>query len=170
MRRRSIFLTGFMGVGKTTIGRILAESLNIEFIDLDEYITAKEKKEIKDIFLENGEAAFRGMEAEAAAEWTGRDAVVATGGGIIESPEAVKSMKEKGYVIYLQASFPILYERIKGDKTRPLTAVGKEALEERFTQRITLYEKADIVLNTENKTPEQVVNDIKTSLADKRKT
>ncbi|PRO66692.1 shikimate kinase [Alkalicoccus urumqiensis] len=156
-----IYLTGFMGVGKTTVGRLLAEKCGRAFLDLDEEITRVEKKTIPEIFQKDGEQGFRKMELNMVRELKGRGCITATGGGIVETPEAVEEMRKNGTVVYLHAPFAVLYERISGDETRPLTAGGREALQERFDRRSSAYRKADICVDTEDKSPLQIVEEIK---------
>lgn len=122
-------LVGLMGSGKSSIGRRLAKKLNVELIDLDDYIVEKAGRTIPEIFAEQGEEAFRDMESEALREVIGevldRPAVIATGGGAILREENRKLLKDHPPVIWLKASPKFLAGRIDGDSNRPLIAEGE---------------------------------------------
>lgn len=165
MKKGPVYLIGFMGAGKTTVGKQLAERLNKNFVDLDVYITEKNEVSIKEIFAEQGEQAFRSMELEAVTYWKDTDAVIATGGGIVESDEVLNLMKNQGTTVYLSAGFDDLFSRIKGDESRPLTAGGETQLKKRFQSRTGRYQSADWIIDTENKSPEQVTEEIAVHLS-----
>ena len=156
----TICLIGFMGSGKTTIGRVLSDALNKDWIDLDNYIEMQTKKRISDIFAEKGESYFRSLEQmylkQLIDEGTG---IISTGGGVITTPENI-SLLQKTCSIYLEYPFEILYERIAGDRNRPL-ATSYEALYERFNKRLDLYEKAGKVkIDCKNKGINQITQEI----------
>ncbi len=148
----NIFLIGLMGAGKTTIGRQLAQALGKEFIDSDHEIESRTGVNIPLIFELEGERGFREREAAVIDELTARDNVVlATGGGAVLYEENRQHLKERGTVIYLQASVEQLLERTRKDRNRPLlqTADPEARLQALLTEREPLYlELADLVVRT----------------------
>ncbi len=109
----NIFLTGFMGAGKSTVGRLLAELLQCRFIDLDEMIVAREQRSITAIFSVDGESYFRDIETAILQEIDVRQATVyATGGGIILREENRRTMRLLGWTIYLQTSWSTIRKRL----------------------------------------------------------
>jgi len=120
-------LVGLMGSGKSSIGRRLAIYLNVPLVDLDDYIVAKDGRAIPDIFAQDGESFFRQLETACLREVLGRQAVIATGGGVVLSEENRKLLKDHPPVIWLKASPDFLARRIFGDSNRPLIA-GEKSL------------------------------------------
>ena len=160
---KNIYLIGFMGAGKTSVGKILAERLQLEFCDLDGLIQADCGKTISSIFSEHGEAFFRELESktlQSVSQNSGQ--IVATGGGIVLRQSNWKVMKEGGVTVYLKASPDVLWSRIKNDTSRPLLQVEKpsEKVRELLSFRMPLYEKADMIIETENKSPQNIADDI----------
>lgn len=121
---KPIFLIGYMGCGKTTLGNALAPLTGLRFVDLDDYIESREGMKISEIFASRGEAAFRDMERQALAEVAAmEDVIVGCGGGTPCRPGAMELMNARGTTVYLDASFPRLLERLKeGRAKRPLIA------------------------------------------------
>jgi shikimate kinase len=143
--RSNIYLVGLMGAGKTTIGRQLARRLGRRFYDSDHEIVARTGVPIPTIFEIEGEEGFRRREALAIAELTsGTDIVLATGGGVVLSPENRKRLHDSGWVVYLNVPPATLFERTRNDRNRPLLRVenpmGK--LEELHALRDPLYREA----------------------------
>ena len=137
---KTIYLCGFMGCGKSTVGRILAKRLKCSFIDLDDYIEKQEGMSIPEIFGKKGEAYFRQLETDALRELSGIGGVVATGGGTLLSEENGSLAKEIGFVAFIDTEFYTCYNRIKDDPHRPIAASStKEQLRERYDQRKPLY-------------------------------
>lgn len=136
----SIYLCGFMGCGKSRIGKAAAKLLNMPFVDLDSYIVKKEGMAIPKIFEEKGEGYFRQLEGECLKEL--KDGyVVATGGGTLINEDTAKYANSHGKTVFLDASFPVCYERIKDDANRPLVVNNtKEQLECIFNTRRKIYE------------------------------
>jgi shikimate kinase len=119
--RRSVFLIGMMGAGKTTVGRLLARELNYEFVDCDREVEARSGVSIATIFEVEGEEGFRRREAAMLDELTQRTGIVlATGGGAVLREENRAHLRARGLVIYLQASADEIVRRTAADKTRPL--------------------------------------------------
>jgi shikimate kinase len=146
-------LVGLMGSGKSSLGRRIAKKLNLQLIDLDDYIVDKAGCSIPEIFSKYGEAGFRAMETEALREMIGKRAVIATGGGIVMSEENRVLLKNNPPVIWLKASPEFLAGRIDGDSNRPLVAVGNtlNKLKELAEIRNPLYQEcADFCLPRDN--------------------
>ena len=142
MAESNIVLTGFMGTGKTSVGRLVAERLGWPFVDLDERIAARAGKPIPQIFAEDGELAFRDMEAEACRELSeGAGLVVATGGGAVLRPENRTALVSGGTVICLEAAPEILGMRLKHAADRPMLAGADrtERIAELLAQREAAY-------------------------------
>lgn len=162
----TICLVGFMGSGKTTIGRLLSEVLGRSWIDLDSFIEQQEGIAISTIFANKGESYFRTLETQALKQLIKKDiGVLSTGGGIIEQLENREVLKET-YTIYLSYPFDVLYRRIEGDTNRPL-ATSYEVLSKRYEKRLAWYNEVcrKEVLG-EGKTTYQVVTEI-THILDK---
>ena len=138
----AIYLCGFMGCGKTTIGKIIAKKLGKKLIDLDTYIEEKENMKIPEIFEQKGEDYFRQKETQALAELKKTGAVVATGGGALLSEKNGSIAKNSGLVFYIDTPFQFCYNRIKDDKNRPIAYNStKDELQERYNYRRPLYQK-----------------------------
>jgi len=111
---KNVYLTGFMGTGKTTVGRILAKKLNREFIETDEVIELREGSKIVDIFAKKGEGHFRELEKSLLGELSLKeDLIVSCGGGLICGEENLILLKKSGIVFSLTASAQIIYQRTK---------------------------------------------------------
>ena len=151
----NLYLVGPMGVGKTTIGKLIARKLGRTFIDLDEEIENRAGADIPWIFDVEGEAGFRRRESELLAECTGRDnLVVSTGGGIVLDGNNRRLLKTAGVVVFLNASVDQLYERTLKDRKRPLLQVPdrKKVIRELKAARDPLYrEVADLVIDVGNR-------------------
>jgi len=151
-----------MGSGKTTVGRNLAETLGYEFLDTDQIIKDQSGKTIPQIFEEEGEEGFRRREAEAIASLA--DAlgkVIATGGGAVLDPQNRHVFETIGLTVYLKASPRELYQRVKNDTNRPLLQKAEDPRAEvarLLKEREPLYEKADIVVDTEDLSVEEVLD------------
>jgi shikimate kinase len=160
----NIALIGMMGSGKTTVGNLLKEELNnFTFIDTDTKIIEKENKSINEIFSTEGEEYFRNIETEILKNILNNDSqIISTGGGIIKSEENIKLLKENATVIYLKASAEKLYERVKNNKERPLLNTENmfEKIKQLLNERENNYNKADYTINTDNKSPKEITNEI----------
>ncbi|MEA3466502.1 MAG: shikimate kinase [Thermodesulfobacteriota bacterium] len=164
--KQNIFLIGFMGVGKTTVGRLLAKKIHSEFIDLDECVVGMAGCSISQIFDQQGEYVFRDLETMALSQLDQYGcAVVATGGGIIGRDENREIMQQLGLVVYLHADWSTLVDRLVDTSQRPLAnSKTDENLYKLWQNRLPLYQQADVVVHTDNLTPKQVVDKIVSEL------
>lgn len=159
---KSIYITGYMGAGKTTIGKALSKELHMDVVDTDQKIEEKQEKAILDIFAEEGEMAFREYESEMLRSLPVRNAIITTGGGIIEREENRKWMKENGIVVYLYCDPHVIAERLREDMTRPLFQKKDiDAFVTKFESRRAYYEEAHIHIDTTNKSVKQIMNELK---------
>ena len=159
-----LYLCGFMGCGKSRIGKQLAKTLGMSFSDLDRYIVEKEGMSIPEIFEKHGEPHFRELEAKYIAEMPD-NSVVALGGGAIINDNTAKTARANGKVIFLDADFETCYARIKDDRNRPLAYNNpKETVKELYGKRRPVYsERSDIIITAEG-TPSAIVNAIRKKL------
>jgi shikimate kinase len=160
---KNIFLIGFMGAGKTSVGRILAKKLRLGFQDLDEVIEKELRMNIPQIFSNLGEDFFRDAESNALRSLSQeKNQVIATGGGVVLREENREVMRREGITIYLKASPEVLWNRVRGTTSRPLLQVENpfEKMCELLSKRAPLYEKADLIVDTENMSPEGVAEEI----------
>lgn len=152
---RPVYLCGFMGCGKSHIGRMLAKECTAVFVDLDRYIVNNQKMTIPEIFAQKGEPYFRDLEARYIKNFKGRT-IIATGGGAILRDETAEFAREKGIVIFLNAGFNTCYGRIKSDTNRPLVVNNtKEQLKAIYDTRLPIYRKNstyEVNANTSDKT------------------
>ena len=158
-----ITLTGFMGSGKTTVGKVLADFLGCPFMDLDDLIVKKAGKSIPEIFAQDGEPAFRQLEArllrQTVEKYTENTVVLALGGGAVTTPASAALLCDKTVCIYLRASLDTLLGRLAGETAgRPL---ADESLAERLAAREPIYEEtAHVVIDTDGLTPDEVADEI----------
>ncbi len=148
---KNIYLLGFMGTGKTAVGKLLAEKLGKQFVDLDDIIEGKEGIKITEIFAQKGELYFRGIEAESLKEIAGKeDLIVACGGGIVLKDENISIIEDTGFAVCLQASPEIICERTKQFTHRPLLNVEnpKEKIGELLAKRAEYYAKIKCHIDT----------------------
>ncbi len=156
MAKKSIvFITGFMGCGKTTYGKQIAKALGFHFIDLDNYIMQEHDQSILDMFKELGETAFRKLESEALATCIAENdkTIIALGGGTPCYANNLEELKKNGFIIYIKLDAKILFERLEKDKdSRPLiTEKEKEELKQYIVQllqqREPIYSQAHLTVD-----------------------
>lgn len=160
---KNLILTGFMGTGKSTVGRLLAQEMGWVFVDLDERIEAKIGLRIADFFEHYGEAAFRDKETECAAEVLQQEQqVIATGGGVVLRKENIELLRRSGKVACLTASVDEIIRRTAGDTTRPLLnhPDRQQRIQELLTARQSGYRQADFCLATDGKSAAEVAGEI----------
>lgn len=165
---RPIVLVGLMGAGKTSIGRRLAEKLDLGFVDADHEIEAAAGKSISDIFADHGEASFREGERRVIARlMENGEQVLATGGGAFIHPETRARIKESGLSVWLKADLPLLMKRVMKRNDRPLLrAEDPEAvMRDLINQRYPIYAVADITVQSRDVAHHQMVNEVIRALA-----
>lgn len=164
-----IFLCGFMGAGKTTIGQQLADELELPFLDLDDKVEEQAGMAVPDIFRERGEAEFRTIERRALLEVAREfDGVVALGGGSLQNQHMLDHLKLNGLLVFIETPVSVILDRISGDENRPLlldedgNPKDREELRRYLTtlyeERRPLYEQAVIKVTDDGSTgKEQIV-------------
>ena len=160
---RNIVLMGFMGTGKTRVGKELAARLAMSFVDMDDIIVEKEGKSIPRIFAEDGEPHFRAVERTVVKELASQTGlVVATGGGVVLNPDNLRDFSHQGLVVCLAATPAEILERVKHDANRPLLAQGDKMQKIRglLDTRRELYASIPHQVDTNDKTPDDVVTEI----------
>ena len=159
----NIYLVGFMGTGKTTVGKQLALKAKMEFKDLDALIEKTAGESIPEIFEKHGEACFRALESQVLAEVVRSEGIVlATGGGVVLNPANLDIMKSNGIVVCLTAGVDTLWERLKNKTDRPLLNVSspREALTEIYNKRAGLYDDVHFTVHVDNKEPSVIADEI----------
>jgi shikimate kinase len=161
---RNIILIGFMGAGKSVVGRSLANAMSRPFFDTDTMVEETVGVSIEDMFATVGEEAFREVETRTIQDLADlKGVVIATGGGALKNPENVKILKHESFVIYLYAKPEILFERIKGETGRPIADKMATFDDMRIVlaEREPLYRKiADFTVDTSDKAINVVENEI----------
>jgi shikimate kinase len=162
----TVILTGFMGTGKSTVGKRLADRLGVPFIDTDEEIERIEGRPIEVIFAEDGEPYFRDIERRVIADAVGKEAVVSTGGGAIVDPDNYDRMHAAGPIVCLTASVDVIARRTASNQERPLLR-GDDVLERArrlLDERAPAYARADLSVDTSNTEVDAVVDQILSTL------
>ena len=158
MNTDNIVLIGMPGVGKSTIGVILAKVLGYQFLDADLVIQQQEGKLLRDIIEDVGTEGFVEVENRVNASLDVKKTVIATGGSVVYGKEAMEHLKEIGTVVYLQVSYEILEKRLSDIKGRGVVLKKGQNLHDLFMERTPLYEKyADVTIPEENLNVEQTV-------------
>ncbi|MEJ2616107.1 MAG: shikimate kinase [Ignavibacteriaceae bacterium] len=160
MNNNIVYLAGFMGAGKSTVGPILANTLGWNYYDLDKVIEERLGKKIKTIFEEKGEPFFRNAESEILRELShSKNVIISLGGGTIVNQNNLKIIKSTGKIIYLKASIDSIYKRVAFKRDRPnLIIDGEEFSKEKLIQKINnlfnarekYYNQADLTIDTDN--------------------
>lgn len=149
----NIVLIGFMGTGKTTIGRKLAVRLGYRFVDTDQYIEWEQKCKIPLLFKSQGEAYFRQLETSLLRRLCSvQNTVVATGGGVLVTPGNMELIKQIGTSVHLQAQFDDIFERVTRNTKRPLVLTENplKTVTDLYEARKNLYKEADITIDTKS--------------------
>lgn len=155
-----IFLVGFMGAGKTTVGRVLAEKLSCPFIDLDELIEARTGMRVREIFERRGEAGFRRIEAETMESLPGASrAVVALGGGAFAFERNRAAARRLGVTVWLDCPLAVCIDRAKSDDGRPLLG-SPEQMARLLELRRGSYEESDCRVDSGSRAPEELADEI----------
>ena len=155
-----IVLVGFMGAGKTTVGRLLAGRLGLPFTDADTVIEQRAGRPVPQIFAERGERAFRALEHETiAALLTGPRIVLALGGGAVEHDRTRRLLKTAEETVYLYVPYQAALDRVGGDDGRPM--LRRPDLAQVYRRRLTAYQQvATLTVRTEGRPPEHVCTEI----------
>ena len=159
----NLALIGFMGTGKTTVGRLVAEALHFEFLDTDELIQARTGKSINDIFAQDGEPAFRALEQQVIHELaTKTRTVIATGGGLPTNLENLARLKSFALVVCLWSSPAKIWDRVKNQSHRPLLhdPNPQNKIRELLAARKPFYQQADVLVNTDLRNVREVVQQL----------
>jgi shikimate kinase len=155
-----IYLVGFMGSGKTTVGRELALKLQCPFLDLDTEIEAAEKLPVREIFARFGEPRFRELERGHLKRLSlTSPAIIALGGGAYIAPENRKIVDETGISVWLNVSLASIRERVRPDGTRPLLADPDQA-ERLYSERLPVYRLARLQVLADNRLPDEIAEEI----------
>jgi shikimate kinase len=160
---KNIILTGFMGTGKTAVGKELSRLLNMKLIDVDTEIEKSEKMTINEIFIRFGEKRFREIETEIVKKVSqNKNIIISTGGGVVLKQENIDILKKNGVIVCLTASPETILNRTGNDNNRPLLQVENplKRIKELINFRKPYYEKADIMIDTEGKNPLQIAEEI----------
>ena len=167
----NLILIGFMGAGKSSVGRILAARLGRCFVETDEMITAREGRPIPEIFADKGEAHFRALEDEAVRLLALKsDDVIATGGGLPCREGRPEALHAIGTVVWLSGDFDTLYERALRGGDRPmLSGRTREQAEALYEARKPFYAKADLAVDTTALNPDQVAARVAAALAERER-
>ena len=156
---QNLALVGFMGTGKSSVGRLVADLLHFTFLDTDQVIEAWAAKPINDIFQQDGEPAFRQWESRIVADLTRRTkTVIATGGGLPAVEGNLASLKSHALVVCLWASPDVIWERVRGHSHRPLLLDPDPLAKIRqlLAAREAHYRQADVLVNTEWRSQREV--------------
>ena len=160
----NIALIGFMGTGKSSVGRLVADMLHFAFLDTDRVIEARAGKTVSEIFEQDGEPAFREWERRVVEELAKRTGtVIATGGGLPANTENLASLKSHALVVCLWASPQAIWERTRDHSHRPLLVDEADPLakiRQLLAQREPFYRQADVLLNTELRSLREVVQQV----------
>jgi len=160
---QNLALIGFMGTGKSSVGRLVADMLRFTFLDTDHVIEARAGKSIREIFEQNGEPAFRELERRVVEELTRRKAtVISTGGGLPADPANLASLKTHALVVCLWASPERIFERVRGQSHRPLLNEADPMAKIRclLDERGPCYRQADVLVNTELRSLREVAGQV----------
>ena len=159
----NLALIGFMGTGKSSVGRLVADQLRFEFLDTDHLIETRAGKSINDIFTQNGEPAFRELESDLVNELASRtQTVISTGGGLPASPANLNSLKQHALVVCLWSSPEKIFERVREQSHRPLlkTPDPLGRIRSLLATREPFYKQADILLNSEFRSIREVAQQV----------
>lgn len=171
----NIVLTGFMGTGKTTIGKALSRETGLKFVDLDELIENEAGMAVKDIFRERGEGFFRDMESGVVKRLTlggfGNGLIVSTGGGAVVRKENRDAFRSWGTVVCLSSTVDEILRRVENRDDRPLLNTGekKEAIERLLKEREEAYGHCDLVVDTASLSIKEAVRAIKNFMEERAK-
>ncbi|MBM7693282.1 shikimate kinase [Peribacillus deserti] len=158
---KAIYITGFMGSGKTTVGMMLGELTGLPVYDTDQEVERSEGKSISDLFAEKGEAYFRQKETEILKTLPITDCIITVGGGTVLNEENREWMNEKGTTVYLACDLDEIERRLVTDTARPLIAGNKKIqIKQLYQERLPIYTLASVTISTTSKPAEEVCREI----------
>ena len=160
---RNIVLVGFMGTGKSVVGRALAKKLKMKYVSTDDIIKNREGRAINDIFAKEGESYFRRIEKDVVKEASGmKDTVIAAGGGVVLDDENIKNLRKNGILILLKATPEEILERTGKLFNRPLLNVPSplDEIKKLLEKRNPFYAKADYTVDTTGKRIDDLISEI----------
>lgn len=168
--KNNIILIGMPGVGKSTIGVVLAKKLGYGFVDSDLIIQETEGTLLHDIILEKGLNGFLSIENKVNTSINSTNAIIATGGSAVYGKEAMEHFNEIGTIVYLKLSYKSIEKRVGDLHERGVALQDGQTLKELYDERIPLYEKyADLVFDCENKMIREIVEELKIILLEDKK-
>lgn len=159
----NLALIGFMGTGKTSVGRLVAESLGFQFLDTDELIQSRTGRSIAEIFATDGEPAFRDLERQVVQELSTHErTVISTGGGLPTNPENLAALKSFALVVCLCAGPEKIWERVRHQSHRPLLhdPNPRQKISELLAVRTPFYRQADVLVNADQRSAREVAQQI----------
>ncbi|MGE4282249.1 MAG: shikimate kinase [Clostridia bacterium] len=159
--KKNIILTGFMGSGKTTVGKLAAERLNLCFVDIDAMIEQQHGMNISDIFAQKGERYFREIESKAVEKISlEQNAIISTGGGVVLKEENIFCLRRNGIIVYLKADVDTIMRNTSQNSNRPLLkdTNPKVRIQQLLEQREAYYKHNDYEIDVSSLTIEQVVS------------
>ena len=159
----NLALIGFMGAGKTSVGRFAAEQLHFEYLDTDDLIVSRTGRSIAEIFKTDGEPAFRALERQAVEQLASlTNTVIATGGGLPVNPANLASLKTHSLVVCLWASPEKIWERVKNQTHRPLLHDHdpQKKIRDLLASREQFYKQADVLVNTDIRSAREVAQHV----------
>lgn len=159
----NLALIGFMGTGKSSVGRLVADQLRFEFLDTDQVIETRAGKTINEIFAQNGEPAFRALEAQLVVELAARtQTVIATGGGLPTAPANLERLKQHALTVCLWSSPEKIFERVREQSHRPLLRDPDPLAKIRslLAAREPFYRQADVLINSEFRSIREVAQQV----------
>ncbi|MCK9582448.1 MAG: shikimate kinase [Endomicrobiales bacterium] len=168
--KKNIVLTGFMGSGKSVIGKLLAEKIGFTYFDVDKNIELENALSITEIFAQKGEPYFRGLEAQMIKRAsTMEKLVISCGGGVVLRAENMDALESTGVVVYLRAKPETIFERIKNDTNRPLLKVADplSKIKELLNLREQYYTRCSFSIDTDYLSPNEIVKHITDMLFEK---
>ncbi len=161
LTKRNIILIGMPGVGKSTVGVLLAKALSCHFLDTDVYIQAKEGRTLQKIIDREGLAAFRQIEERHVRSLKFRSSIIATGGSVVYYPAAMARLRASGIVIHMDLALPPLKKRLTNLPTRGVVMSPNQSFDQLFEERLPLYRKyAHLTIDCSGCTHEEIVSEI----------
>ena len=156
---KNIILIGMPAVGKSTVGVVVAKRIGYEFIDTDLLIQKQEKRLLKEIIAEEGNERFLEIENQVNRDLQAENAVISPGGSVVYCEEAMQHFKEIGTVIYLHATYEVIYKRITNAKNRGVVLKEGQTLKDLYDERVKLFEKyADYTVSEEGLDLEETID------------